>query len=169
MRLLRPNAVPLGYEVSFRLRLAQFLRCPGSPGHCHGDGLLPWYGQDRGEVQPLRRAPGACVRGWAEPYWLALLHQFCGSEAGKRLKRVASSLMSPSACHSEGGFCPRMTIVTSPASPYGLLFTCILDFVGFFSAYAAGQVHATISATGSISLSHAARSNTLCPEGYRKT
>src|SRR5580700_7395157 len=93
VRLLRSAAVSLGNEISFWLWLAQFLCACGRRSGGNRDRREPWHVPHRGEMQPLRRALGACFRGWPESYWAALLHQFAVTKFGRRskVKRAAKS------------------------------------------------------------------------------
>src|SRR5215467_692831 len=55
--LLRPAIVSLGNEISFRLRLAQFLRSCKRRSRCRGIRLEPWDAAPRSKMQPLRCSP----------------------------------------------------------------------------------------------------------------
>ena len=61
VRLLRAAAVQFGGQVSFGIGMAELL-----PAHCRrkrgdGAGHDPRNGANRGALQPVRRALGACV------------------------------------------------------------------------------------------------------------
>jgi len=86
VRVLRTAVVSFRYKIPLGLRVAKFL-CPGERGgRGDGNGCQPRYGPDGGEVQPMRRAPGPCLRRWSPANRIALLRQLGSLGIGRRLK-----------------------------------------------------------------------------------
>src|SRR5208282_3427562 len=72
------------------------LLCAGERGGCRdGNRRQPRDGSNGDKVQPVRRAPGPCLRRWSEPDGVTLLRQLRILGIGRRRKGIKSAPAGP--------------------------------------------------------------------------
>ena len=105
LHLLRHGGIRLESEVRFRYRMAQFHRadcqreCSGS-----ADRLLR-HPRDGGQVRPMRRASGACVRRWptaGRTCGTASIPWRCGSSPAQPLETIQQAAVDRRGVRAHG-------------------------------------------------------------------